>query len=226
MSSAWDQLVPLASVLRDVVAPPVCLGCRAPGRDLCGACRRALAWLDGCCPRCALPAPCGRRCPGAGRAWDLAWSAVAFAGPARELVLALKHRHARVAAGVMGAGLARAPLASGSVLVALPTHCSRRRARGFDQSVLLVDALAGRTGLDVFGGLERVGAAAQQVGAGRAERLEEGRLALRVRGGAPERCVLVDDVHTTGASLHAGAAALKAAGARHVTAISYARALR
>jgi predicted amidophosphoribosyltransferase len=38
-----------------------------------------------------------------------------------------------------------------------------------------------------------------------------------------KRIVLVDDVMTTGASLHAAARVLRAAGARHVTGLVFAR---
>jgi len=41
----------------------------------------------------------------------------------------------------------------------------------------------------------------------------------------PARAVLVDDVHTTGATFDACARALRAAGARRVDCVSYARTL-
>ena len=43
--------------------------------------------------------------------------------------------------------------------------------------------------------------------------------------GAPPVVLLVDDVHTTGSTLDACARALKAAGARRVAALTYARTL-
>jgi Double zinc ribbon domain len=95
-SAAWAAL-----------APPACWGCRAsvaPGHALCPACRRALPFLRGArCPRCALPSPCGERCPAAGSALARAWTPVAFAGPARALVHALKFRAALGVADAMAA---------------------------------------------------------------------------------------------------------------------------
>jgi predicted amidophosphoribosyltransferase len=63
------------------------------------------------------------------------------------------------------------------------------------------------------------------VGATRSQRRRPGRLAIELRAPPPRRALLVDDVHTTGATLDACARALRAGGARRVAAISYARVL-
>jgi predicted amidophosphoribosyltransferase len=221
-------------MLRSLLAPPTCWSCRAPARDgdaLCGACRATLPFLRGRrCPRCALPLPCGPRCPGAGGAVACAWSPVALAGPARALVHALKYAGAGPAADVMAAQMvAGAPagmLSPGVVLVPVPSHRRHTRARGADHARALAQRVGGRTGLPVTSCLARAGPAVRQMGAGRAERRARGRLELRVRGPAPWSAVLVDDVHTTGATLEACACALRAAGSDHVAALTYARTLR
>jgi predicted amidophosphoribosyltransferase len=46
------------------------------------------------------------------------------------------------------------------------------------------------------------------------------------RGPAPERATLVDDVHTTGATLDECARALRLSGARAVCALTYSRTLK
>jgi predicted amidophosphoribosyltransferase len=48
---------------------------------------------------------------------------------------------------------------------------------------------------------------------------------VRARTAPPERVLLVDDVHTTGATLDACARALAAAGSRWIVAATYARTL-
>jgi predicted amidophosphoribosyltransferase len=219
------------TALLDLLVPPVCAGCRTGGQDLCATCRRGLVFLGPRrCPRCGLPPPCGRTgCPAARQSFEAAWAPVAYAGVAPALVVALKG-HARVRlAGVMAAQMAagapRGLLAPGAVLVPVPCHPARRRARGFDQSVRLARELACRTGLPVARTLARGGAPVRQAGATRAQRTTAGRLEVRVRGRPPARVVLVDDVHTTGATLDACARALRAAGTGHVAAVTWARAV-
>ncbi|MDP2710164.1 MAG: double zinc ribbon domain-containing protein, partial [Solirubrobacteraceae bacterium] len=130
-----------------LVVPPRCSGCGAHCRRatdvICAACRRGLPWLTAlpCCPRCALPLPCGRRCPARDAAFRSAWSAVAYDGVARELMHALKFSAARPLADLMAAQIAagapRALLAPDATIVSVPAHPGRRRARGFDPAELI-----------------------------------------------------------------------------------------
>ena len=227
--------MPLAAALT-LLVPPRCAGCGAPPRvarePVCAACRRALPWLHGPqCPRCALPLERRHDCPARGQAFAAAWSPVAYVGVARELVGALKFRHARPLADVMAAHLAAgmpAALRTGATIVPVPAHPAHARRRGYDQARLLARALARRTGAPLAQPLRRSGPALGQLGASRAERLREGRVAVRARAGPspPQSVLLVDDVHTTGATLDACARALRAAGTADVIAVTWARALR
>jgi predicted amidophosphoribosyltransferase len=239
-----------------LLAPPGCAACRTPLDDarelVCPRCRRELPWLRGeRCERCGLPPPC-TPCPAARAAFDHAWAPLAYAGPARGLVTALKFDGALPIADLMAAqitaaapqGLLTSPGPTPSVpvpppgtgwpgaavreiaLVPTPAHPARVRARGFDQSDRLAAALARRTGLLVDPCLRRAGSARPQLGRSRRARLRRGGIDIAAAGPVPAHPVLVDDVHTTGATLNAAAQALKDAGAHRVTAVTYARTTR
>ena len=224
----------------DILAPPLCLACGAVARDaLCGGCRAALPWLRDACPRCALPRPCGP-CPAARQRFERAWAPVRHEGPARALVHALKFRAhlsaAEVMAAQMAAALARSaalgvavppagsPGVAEPVLVPVPFAPGRRRRRGFDAADLLARGLAERTGLPLERCLRRSGGAPRQLRSPRAQRLRAGGVVAEGRG--PPVALIVDDVHTTGATLDACARALASAGTRSVLAVTYARTVR
>ncbi|HEX5909827.1 MAG TPA: hypothetical protein VFY44_04990, partial [Thermoleophilaceae bacterium] len=201
----------LLTRLAAVVAPPFCWGCGADtgrGDPLCRACRGALRWLGGDPVRLqGVPL----------------WSAVAYEGPARALVRALKYRGAPgladPLAAAIAAGAPRDLLEPGSALVPVPMPAARRRRRGYNQAERIATALGRRTGLDVAGCLER-GAAARQVGRGRQQRLLEAASGVRAVASPPRRALLVDDVATTGATLAACATALRRAGTGSVAAVT------
>jgi ComF family protein len=210
-----DRLDVVLRAIASLLAPPVCAGCggRAGAAEpLCRACRVELRWLD--------------------RTVDMAGSTVfapvAYEGPARALVRALKFRGATLAADTMAAQIAvAAPVAvlARGVLVPVPLHPRRLRRRGFNQAELVATALGNRTGLRVADCLRRRGTARPQVGRDRTARLVGvmGTIVVRPGVALPRRAILVDDVVTTGGTLAACAHALHEAGVADVVGVAYAR---
>jgi ComF family protein len=207
-------------MLARLLAPPLRWGCGAPAHrrePLCPACRRSLRHLG--------PGPVVV-------AGLLTWAAVAYEGPARELVRGLKFRGAIALADAMAARIAanapeaivpRSGNAPAPTLVPVPLHPARRRRRGFNQAAVLAEAIARRTGLPVADRLTRSGGAGSQVGRPRSLRLAAPPGRVEAEGPVPALAVVVDDVATTGATLSACARALRAAGARDVRGLAFAR---
>jgi ComF family protein len=201
----------MLTTLISLLAPPLCIACAADaGRaaPLCRACRTELALAAG-----STRLGC--------------WSAYPYDGPAGAMVRALKFGGRVPIADVMAAQLAsHAPpgLLAGA-LVPVPVHAQHRRRRGVAHATLLAAALARRTGLPLADCLERCGDPRPQVGRGRRDRLGgiAGSVAIRARAEVPARAVLVDDVVTTGATMAACTAALRAGGAASVSGIVFAR---
>jgi ComF family protein len=204
----------LAGLLGGVLAPPVCWSCSGLSRRgdaLCGGCRAGLHRLSG------EPALLS---------WVPVWAPVAYSGPARDLVRALKFRGAIALADTMaGQIVANAPpgVLHDVTVVPVPLHPRRERSRGYNQATVIAEAIGRRAGLAVADCLARSGPSVTQVGRDRAARKAGPVGSISLSGDAPERVLLVDDVVTTGATLGACRTALLAAGAREVAAVCFAR---
>ncbi len=228
--------------LRDLILPASCIRCGVllggePG--VCSECWQALDFLAGqsVCQRCAEPLPeryadpqteCAR-CKARPPHFDRAVAALVYDEAARGLVLGLKYGdrlHAVPVLARMMAGCAGPMVSNADVIVPVPVHAGRLRQRRFNQSAELARQISQHCGVPVSYALTRHRATRSQSG-GRAARARNVADAFSVNNPhhfAGKAVVLVDDVLTTGATADACAAALKAAGAAHVSVLALARA--
>lgn len=185
-------------------------GCRA--RVLCINCRTKLFAMAQ--PEC-----------------DVAVVAVAYEGIARRLILSLKYHNRRQVVTVLTELLAERIVERiedietvCDVVTWAPTSKARVRRRGHDQSELLARCLAKKMHVPCRRLLIKVSTNVQ-TGASRELRLQGSVFSAR-KLGVNSRVVVVDDVITTGATLRCAADALRKAGARQVTSVAVASALR
>ncbi len=224
----------MRSSLVNWLLPVSCCHCRAPaapGEPLCTPCANELETLA-----LGLDPVLERVRDDAGPAW-LAWSAFAYAGPAKSLVHAFKYRGGAALAPRLAQLIAdRAPadVWSRAVLVPVPAHARHASARGYNQSGLLATTIGGLLELPVCDLLVRRGDSSPQAGAGRAERLALPSDAFcsvtavtpepRISPQFPTNVVLVDDVRTTGVTLEVCASLLSGLFHGEIRAVTFANA--
>ncbi len=220
----------------DLLFPPTCGGCGNPGARWCNNCQRNIILLSkpycdicgiplhgktGLCLDCQRERPCYRKL----RSWS------AFDGPIQTALHGLKYRHN------IGLGDALAQQLSSFVaglnwavdlVVPVPLGQKRLSERGYNQVCLIARPLSLSMCIAYApDALTRERETRSQVGLTKSERHINVRGAFhakqtRVKGRVT---LLIDDVATTGSTLSSCAAALYAAGAQDVFAVTIARAL-
>jgi len=242
VASAFGRTIrTIADSLLSVVLAPACAACSRPLTEptlgpVCAACWAAVVPITPpVCDACGDPLQSWRlisldsgRCPRCRRGGSRVARARAigtYDGALRLVVHALKYDGRRSVAGPLAALLhrhGRGVLEGADLVVPVPLHRSRRRARGFNQAAEIARHLP----LPMSLALQRVRATASQTDLPAAKRHANvrGAFALarraRVHGAV---VVLVDDVSTTGATLDACPRALVEGGAREVRALTAAR---
>lgn len=229
-------------VAADLALPPRCPGCGAvTGADhrFCADCWGALRFLGPpWCAACHAPFAYDRG-PGAlcgachqkppRHAGVLA--AVAYGDVARTVALRLKYGGRTAFAETVAQQMARLMPAGAELLVPVPLHRWRIWSRGFNQAALIARALTRTTGVgnDPLL-LQRVRATPVLRGLGARGRAKAVAGAFRIAPGDRDKVrgkaiILIDDVHTSGATSDACTRCLLGAGAASVTILCWARVL-
>lgn len=226
----------LAGAVERLLLPPECLLCHRPvphaEQDalICGLCRsRWTPVPPPLCARCGTPAERDEACSTcAGWSGELGRvrSAVWLDASSRRAVHHLKYDGWWRAADAMAASMrGLEPLTGSLSLIPIPLGSRRLRRRGYNQSERVARGLAGLLGHPVRADwLARGRETPSQTALTPEERAANVAGAFRAGGRPAGRCVLVDDVFTTGATLASAGAALAAAGAARVEAVTFARA--
>ena len=235
----------------DLALPPTCLCCDrlvASDQALCFDCWHKMPFLaPPWCQRLGVPFAYDL---GAGAVspqaiarpplYDRLRAVSAYSGPARALVARLKYHDRPSVSRAMGRWMARAgsellcveEVDNGPpLLVPVPLHRFRNWSRRYNQAGLLAREIARANGnVEICAdGLGRVRATRRQAGLDASARAKNvrGAFAVSSQGAlriAGRRCVLIDDVHTTGATANAAARALMKAGAAGVDVLVFAHA--
>ncbi len=232
--SVLPQLIRVKGMALDLLFPRRCVGCGKEGDFICYSCRRSLPRImPPLCPRCGKPQPSGMLCSSC-VGWqseiDGIRSPFQFDGVMRQTIYQLKYKNLRALAASLAEllcdYLSINPV-PGEVLVPVPLHRKRLRERGYNQSSLLARELGRLIDLPVADDcLVRQRYALPQT---RASIVDERRSNVadaftcsdhNLRG---RQVLLIDDVSTSGATLDACAAALKAAGVDSVWGLVLAR---
>lgn len=233
----------VGGLVLDVLIPAQCLGCETivdtPGA-LCASCWPKIRFIDRpYCDACGVPfdfdVGVGALCPSCVRdrpEYERGRSAVVYDDGSRSLILGLKYGDRTDAVRAFARWMARAGsevLADADLLVPVPLHWTRLFKRRYNQSALIAHALGKLTSVGVAPDLLIRSRRTPPLGnLGASQRLTTMRNVIamhprRRRDLSDCRVVLIDDVHTTGATLRSCSRTLLKAGAGAVDVLTVAR---
>jgi competence protein ComFC len=239
MPRIFERWQTWGEALTNLLLPRQCDHCYQPSgpfhaeQRLCTTCFPLLRRIESpYCQRCGEAFPgdlmgaftCAN-CHDRKLAFDFAYAGFESDGPVREAVHRFKYdrkTHLRVLLGwLIQQALSEPRIAERSdwILVPVPLHWKRRREREFNQSLEIARRLKRATNFPILDGLKRTRYTSSQASLERVDRLENlkgafaiQKSAVKSQGFVGKSILLIDDILTTGATIHECARVLKQEG--------------
>ena len=229
----------LLSILNDILFP--CPGCGkssgSGGNAFCESCKAKLEIIPEdaeCCPGCGgiisgALACCTQCLAEPERPWQRAYTVMPYKQEAGDFIRRFKFHNTPELARPLGYLLAdkiRQNDITADMIVPVPLHFTRLLSRGYNQSLLLAQITGKECGIPVKDVLKRKYLRHHQAGSSRKARHKNiaGSMYLKDRESvAGKHILLLDDVFTTGATLHAAAMALNKGKPSSIQVITLAR---
>ncbi len=231
-----------------VIFPATCASCDSalwddPVPFVCQTCWEALTPISGpCCPHCGVPytssvalshSPdheCGA-CRSKSPAFTQTWSLFPYQPPLKEAIILFKYRGKRsLTKPFIQKMLPALPaLPNIDLLIPVPLHPQRLREREYNQSHLLAHGLSQHLQIPLLiSCLLRVRPTVPQTSLTKKQRLTNLHRAFSINNAChiqDKRILLIDDVFTTGTTLHECAKTLRKSGSGPVYGLTLARML-
>ena len=174
----------------------------ADDAELCPGCGGIMTGMLACCDQCLVEPE---------RPWKRAFTVMLYRGTAGKLIRRLKFYNSPELARPLGYLLAekiRQHHIEADLIVPIPLHFSRWLSRRYNQSLLLAEVAGKKCGIPVREVLKRKQRRSRQLGRSRLDRHKElaGTMILKYpEAVSGKHLLLLDDVMTTGATLHTAA---------------------
>jgi ComF family protein len=218
-------------IIQDYLFPPTCILCGNPGfddLDICGFCYRRLVRNNSCCYRCAetftiapaSPALCGR-CLSSQPAFDETYAPFIYQDEIRYLITSLKfaahHKNARLLGMLMVEHL-KQTAQKPELIVPIPLHKTRYQQRGFNQAFEIAKTVSRklRIPLDPLSCLRHRDTPHQTELTAKQRRKNIKHAFTIIKPIRAQHVAVLDDVMTTGSTVHELASVLKKSGVSRV----------
>jgi ComF family protein len=219
------------NIIQKNLLPPICILCGNQGMadlDLCAFCYRHLPHNTHCCPQCAealdVNTPASsvcQRCTHGKPAYDCSYAPFLHQGTPRFLIASLKfsahYKNARLLGHLM-ADYLRQHAQQPELIIPIPLYKARYSERGFNQSIEIARTVAKQLALplDVTSCVRQRDTGHQAALTAKKRRHNIKNAFALIKPINACHVAIVDDVMTTGSTVHELAAVLKTAGVRQV----------